>query len=311
MRGRLFGVMSAVLIAASPVAAADLGAPFAPLLRPTLAPAWSLEAGGRYWYSAGRNAYDYFADGAGTTRISRLDYDGLDAHSGEAFFRLDNAGGLFLKGYVGGGLPRGGTLYDEDFPPLFTPYSKTDSEASGKLLYASVDVGFTLWDGRATGSLPLRFGAFAGYHYRHETIDAYGCRQIGGGNVCSATVLPTSVMVITEDDTWHTLRLGGVVDVWFTPAVKLTAEAAYGRVWQSAVDTHYFTFGADPADGSGDAFQTEAVLSWQVTSLLNVGVGGRWWHQQTEATDAFGQLLKYKTDRYGVFAQASVTLGGP
>lgn len=142
MRAGVFAVVSLLGVVATPVLAtpalaADLGA----VLRPSVNPGWSVEAGGRYWYSSGRNAYDYFAGTPSTTRISRLDYDGLDAHSGEAFFRLDHFSGLFLKGYVGAGTTGGGTLYDEDFPPLFTPYSKTDSEAKGRLLYGNLDVG--------------------------------------------------------------------------------------------------------------------------------------------------------------------------
>lgn len=279
----------------------------------TPAPVFVWEFGARYWYSSGRNAYDYYADPVGATRISRLDYDGLDAHSGEAFFRMDAPMGLFLKGYAGGGKIVSGNLYDEDFPPLFTPYSKTISDTSGSLGYASLDAGYSFYDSRRTGAGPaIRIGGFVGYHYWRETVDAKGCAQIGGGNVCApGDTLPTSVTVITEKDTWNALRLGAVVDVWFTRDIKLTAEAAYARVWQDALDIHYFTFGPDPASGDGNGVHLEAVLSYQVTPLFNVGVGGRWWHYETEATDAFNQLLKYKTDRYGVFFQGSLKLDDP
>jgi hypothetical protein len=41
-------------------------------------------------------------------------------------------------------------------------------------------------------------------------------------------------------------------------------------------------------------------------------VGGRWWHYHTNATDqVFNSLLKYTTERYGVFVQGSVKFGEP
>ena len=126
-----------------------------------------------------------------------------------------------------------------------------------------------------------------------------------------ANALPTSVKVITEEDKWKAFRVGGVVDLWFTRDLKLTAEAAYARVWQNPLDIHYFTFGPDPASGDGHGVHVEAVLSYQVTYLFNVGVGGRWWHYETDAIDRFNQLLKYKTDRYGVFLQGSLKFGDP
>jgi hypothetical protein len=80
-------------------------------------------------------------------------------------------------------------------------------------------------------------------------------------------------------------------------------------VWQHATDIHYFTFGPDPASGSGNGVQVEALLSYQLTNVFNVGIGGRWWHYNTAATDSFDQLLKYTTDRYGGFVQGSVKFG--
>ena len=49
----------------------------------------------------------------------------------------------------------------------------------------------------------------------------------------------------------------------------------------------------------------ESILKYQVTDKFNVGVGARWWHFKTDAIDTFNQLLKYETDRYGMFVQGS------
>jgi len=52
-------------------------------------------------------------------------------------------------------------------------------------------------------------------------------------------------------------------------------------------------------------FQAETFLAYQLANRFAVGVGGRWWHFNTNAIDSFTQLLRYTTDRYGVFVQGS------
>ena len=125
-----------------------------------------------------------------------------------------------------------------------SPYSKTVSDTSGTLQYGTIDVGYGFYDSRGLAtSTPVRFGAFVGYHYWHEKVDAFGCTQIANSAPCGVgTALPTravgpGVLVVTENDTWHAFRAGGIVDIWLTPALKFTAEAAYARVWQKALDT--------------------------------------------------------------------------
>ncbi len=280
--------------------------------------AWSVEVGARYWYSVGSNAYDYL-DTTGTLLVSRLSYEDTSAHSGEAFFRIDHKSGLFLKGIAGAGSIVDGTLFDEDFPPILGGYSRTSSTLDGDLNYFTIDLGFTFFDSTRRihsglkdapiGQRGVRIGGFVGYNYWHEKVDAFGCTQLATNPfVCPAgLVLPTD-KVITEKDTWKSLRLGVVGDVMLTDRLKITGEAAYLLSDQKALDTHYFTFGPDPASGDGWGYQLEAILAYDVTSNLNIGVGGRWWHMETDARDAFNQVLKYETDRYGVFVQGSLKL---
>lgn len=272
------------------------------------------EVGGRYWFSTGKNAYDYLAGpNAGAPRVSRLSYDNLRANTGEAFFRLDSRIGptnsVFLKGYVGGGGIRNGKLYDEDFPPFIVPYSRTVSNADGNLFYGNIDLGYNFIDTMGYGP-GVRFGAFIGYHYWNEKVDARGCTQLAGNPfICPPGAVPANLLVITEEDKWNSFRAGIAGDWAFAPGWKLSAEAAYVRTSQKAVDTHYLTFGADPASGKGNGVQTEAVLSYQVTGNFTVGAGARWWHLETDAIDRFNQRLEYKTDRYGGFLQASFKFG--
>ena len=205
---------------------------------------------------------------------------------------------FFLKGYFGLGLTKKGNLIDEDFPPITDPYSKTQSDTAGQLRYGSIDFGYNIYTDKR-----FRIGAFIGYHYWFENIDASGCAQIGSNPFICGVPLANSIVVISEQDRWNSMRFGGVVDVNLTDRLKWNGEFAYAVTSQRAQDTHYFTFGVSPASGSGWGFQVESILKYQVTDKFNVGVGVRWWHLTTDAIDSFDQLLRYQTDRYGVFFQ--------
>jgi hypothetical protein len=267
-------------------------------------PYYAFEGGLRYWFSSGKNRYDYFADPTPSTRVSSLTYSGLTAHSGETFFRVDGLDGplanVFLKGYLGGGKIVGGKLYDEDFPPFVDPFSKTSSDTSGQLQYASIDLGYNVFQ-----IDPLRFGAFVGFHHWQETVDARGCSQIGANPFICAPALPSNLRVVTERDRWETGRAGLSAEAWLWRGLTWQGEIAYAWVSQHAVDTHFLTFGSDPAGGHGSGFQAETVLKYRFANGIAVGVGGRWWHFSTDAVDSFDQLLRYTTDRYGVFVQGS------
>jgi hypothetical protein len=257
------------------------------------------ELGARYWYSMGRNGYNYYGDTTTSLLVSRLTYDQLTANSGELYFRGDIPLGFFLKGFIGGGSIGNGKLLDEDFPPLTVPYSETTSAASGTLSYGTIDLGYSL-----IRQPSFRFGPFVGYGRWNESVTASGCTQIANNpDICMPFALPTSIPVINETDNRNLLRLGATADVMLGDRLKLTADAAYVRAWQGAVDDHFFTFGVDPASGIGNGFQLDAIVAYQLTNAFNIGVGGRWWHLDTNAVDSFDQLLTYHTDRYGVMLQ--------
>ncbi|WP_158658898.1 hypothetical protein [Methylocystis bryophila] len=271
--------------------------------KPAEPSAFILESGLRYVGTTGHNAYNYFADDTTIARVSRLSYSGLRANSGELFFRGDIRRGVlrdvFIKGYAGGGSIGHGSLYDEDFPPL-SVYSKTISQASGSLRYGTIDLGYNLYtDPR------FRIGAFIGFHGWRESVSARGCAQIGANPEICQPAIPAGVTLVNERDHWNTFRAGGVLDVNLTDRLSWSGEAAMVSVSQHARDTHYFTFGVDPARGQGAGFELESLLKYQLTDNLSLGIGGRWWHLSTNAVDMFGQLLTYHTDRVGVFGQVS------
>jgi hypothetical protein len=107
-------------------------------LPPPPIPQWTSEFGGRYWFSSGWTQLDlYGITGVDDRLLSRLTWSDLQAHSGEAFGRIEHLSGFFLKGFAGGGAITTGNLRDEDFPPVIlpspvgpiaTPYSSTNSD---------------------------------------------------------------------------------------------------------------------------------------------------------------------------------------
>ena len=290
-------LLIALMVAAEPAAAvAEDG--------PTGLERSGFELGARYWYSVGRNGYDYYADTTSALMVSRLTYDKLAASSGELYFRGDVPWGLFVKGVVGAGRSSGGNLLDEDFPPGIVPYSATTSSADATLSYGTIDLGYSV-----IRQPSFRLGMFAGYGRWNEGITASGCTQIATNpDICMPVTLPVSIPVINETDHWNLLRAGATVNVMLGERLKLTADAAYVRAYQKAIDNHFFTFGVDPASGSGNGFQVDGIVAYQLTDAFGVGLGGRWWHLSTNAIDSFDQLLTYRTDRYGVFLQGSLKL---
>lgn len=302
----------AAVMAVSAARAADM-----PLKAPPpVASAWDAEFGARYWYSWGRFKKDLFDPFTTSQLNSRLTYSGMNAHAGELYGRVDNVTGLFLKAYAGLGTQDNGTLKDEDFPtPFFAPYSATSSDQhDGKIRYFSGDVGYSFW--RQPGA---RLGAFIGFHYFYEKMNAFGCTQTATNPFVCAPAFPTSVLVLSETAKWKSLRLGLAGDMMLTDRLKVTAEAAYlPYVKLDAIDNHWLRPEINPLAESGNGWgvQLEAFLSYMVTDAFNVGVGGRYWHMQTDSAHtkfpgAPPSPMDFKTERYGVFLQGSYKFGGP
>jgi opacity protein-like surface antigen len=284
---------------------------------------WQSEFGGRYWYSSGKSQLDLA--GIPAFPISRLTFSGLTGHAGELYGRLDHSVGFFLKGYAGLGALVSGNLQDEDFPPFLNPYSSTNSDQrSGNLGYLTADFGWAFWN-----TPVVKVGAFVGYHYYSERMNAYGCTQTAGNPQICVPAIPNSVLGITEESKWNAVRVG-INGVWkITDRFTLTGDAAwvpFARL--DANDFHWLRIGTSfngptPEDGKANGVQIEAVLSYNVTREFSVGIGGRYWVLQTKDNDATAhfeqsalgnalpQALTFKTERYGGFVQASYIFGAP
>jgi len=303
-RGLFAGMLALGLAGtASPLAAN-------PFIIEAEAPSFTSSFAVRYWYGLGSASKDLY----GLTRDtlnSRLTYDGLQSHSLEAFTRVDHSGGLFWKGYAGGGLLTRGNLQDEDFPPGITPYSSTNSTLQNQTIgYISFDFGGGLLRGA-----DFRIDGFVGYHYLHARMKAFGCQQTASNLDICAGGISNDVAVIVQDNTWQSLRLGLNADLPIFDRLRLNIEAAWlPYVWLSGTDNHLLRPDLPVPtreDGHGSGYQLEAILSYRLDDAISLGVGGRYWHMQSKGNahfEVFGgvpQPLDFKTEIYGVFVQGS------
>jgi outer membrane protease len=316
---RLAIAFASSVATAAPVWAADWS--YRPVAQES--PTYTADFGLRFWYGRASTAKNLY-DSTGSVLVSRLTYGDLSIFAAEAYLRFDMDRGWFVKGYVGGGSFRKGSLKDEDFPPAIDPYSATLSvQENGSPIYGSVDVGFTVLRGG-----DFRVGVFGGFHYLNESVTAYGCTQISfNPSICGAFPLPNQVKVISQDNNWYSLRVGLDASVEIG-RFKLSADAAFvPYVWLYGADTHWLRIGNQPGDfsgpiaedGKGWGYQLDAFVSYRVTEALSLGVGGRYWYMQTRGFTHFEdrvigfnagpQVVEWKTQSFGVFAQASLKLG--
>lgn len=285
---------------------------------------YSGEFGLRFWYGKGKTGKSLY-DPTGTALVSRLSYDNLSIFSAEAYGRFDLNTGWFLKGLIGGGGFRKGTLTDEDFPPGIAPYSATLSTVDDSFpAYGSVDVGYNVFRGP-----DFRVGAFVGYNYMREVVSAQGCGQIATNPfICGFFTIPATIKVITQDNNWNSMRVGLNGEAEITNQLKLSLDAAWlPMVWLNGTDAHWLRISTNPGDfsgpipedGTGWGYQLEGVLSYRVTDAISVGIGGRYWHMQTNGHTHFEghingflgspQPVDWKTDNYGVFLQTGLKFG--
>ncbi len=280
---------------------------------PIIASGWSFEPGIRYWYSSGRFQKDLPSGAASSTSlISRLTYADLTAHSGELFGRLDTPWNIFLQGYGGLGGITGGHMNDEDWG-IFTAapataYSNTLSSLNNSgMRYATIDLGYDFLRGPG-----YKIGAFVGYNYVYEQYAATTCTQIASpsSGICAPPINGTPV--ITETDKWNSLRVGAAAEMWLTPQLKLSGDAAYlPYVGFTGVDNHWLRALVINESGRGRGVQMQAILSYYITPQFSVGAGGRYWAMWTSTgSDAFNGVPIARTDtyryeRYGLLLQAA------
>ncbi len=199
---------------------------------------------------------------------STLTYDDISANALEFVWSARNETDTFAKGFVGGGWLDGGSLDDEDFFAGQIKFSDTYSKLDGDgLVYGTIDVGqdFTLIDNRARVVL----SPFVGFNYWEETVEGYGARCNAddvGGFFCGPTgsiAVPFSTKVITNKQSWASLRLGAELKAKLWDRLTLRGDAAIvpaAYLWNE--DSHHLRadLGSTPNivdSGTGWGYQLE------------------------------------------------------
>jgi opacity protein-like surface antigen len=276
---------------------------------------WEIETGARYFGSNAtfqKDLGDTTSPALSTMLTSRLAYQAT-ANSGEGFARVEAPQNFFLKGNLGAGGISAGQLNDEDWVVFggAAAYSNTiSSPVGGSINYATADLGYDFLrdDSR------YRLGAFAGYNYYRQNESAYGCSQIGSVFSDCVPSISSSVLVITEDDLWQSLRIGLNGELMMADRLKLEADIAFlPYVRFSGTDNHVLEALTIQESGVGTGVQLEGALSYMITDQLSLGLGGRYWSMWTNSAaiaDFAGaacpcQTQPAKATLYGVFVQAS------
>ena len=296
---------------------------------PTLSPekplsSFAFEVGGRYWYSSGRLGFG-FANGSPLfgNPTSTLDWRGLSAHSGEVFARIDHIpSGVFVKGLVGLGTIRGGHIDDLDFLVTQFRFSDTTSDVhNGNLSYGMFDVGWAY-----SPTFGVRLGFFAGYHYWHEKVTAYGivCNipSFIGCPAAGAVIEGFNVAVGAFEPTVHAARIGvesriAIDEHWsFSGEIAGVPYAALRNKDSHLLRQSMADLGPAPniITDSRYAFGVEAELfvNYAITPNIEVGAGVRYWGVMANKGDVrfgpdFGnayELNKFDQQRYGVLVHA-------
>ncbi|MEZ5828539.1 MAG: hypothetical protein R3D01_09285 [Hyphomicrobiales bacterium] len=286
-------------------------------------PQWEL--GMRYWWSESSTRFDINSSKINPllgNPTSTLDYDGINANSLEFVWSVRNESRTFAKGFVGGGWLTDGSLDDEDFFAGQIKFSDTYSKLSGDdSFYGTIDVGqdFTLID---NGPFVV-VSPFVGINYWQETVDGFGARcnrDNVGGAFCGSpgtVAVPFTTRVITNDQSWASIRLGAELKARFWDRLTLRGDAAIvpgAYLW--AEDSHYLRrdLGRVPNiedHGTGWGYQLEGEVRLDVTQNWALGAGVRYWYAETNGKSDFvhfdvtSKLDDYTSERFGVFGNVT------
>jgi opacity protein-like surface antigen len=268
------------------------------------------EFGARYVYGWGRFQKDLGVAGVGVNGLaSRLTYDDMNTNGGELLARLDTRQNFMFKGLVGFGSGNDGKMNDEDWflPGVpFIAYSNTLSSADDRITYGTIDAGYDWLRGSG-----YKAASFVGYNVFSQNMKAFGCAQLASPFSDCVPPIPTSVLGITEKDTWQSIRLGSAADFYVLPRVKVSADVAYlPYVWFDGTDNHVLRSLVSPENGHGQGVQVDLTVSYAVTDQFSLGVGGRYWSMFTTSGETnFGGSGIFVPQRFAV-EQAAVLVQG-
>lgn len=287
-------------------------------------PDWTVSLAGKVWVSSGWSNWNFKS--AGVDPLTDLRWRGVDAVVGEV------SADVLWKSLVwtlsvGGTAVDQGVLIAEDFAQSDRQgrFSVTRSSVDeGKLFYVSNDVGGRLARWRQPLFGPGRapeggyLDVFVGYQFWREEYVAFG---ITGNLIFPSGFIvnqgePSSVKVVTNEYTRHSIRVGARTQVPLAGGLSLRALAAVSP-WTHTdyEDTHHLAIGLrqptlSSASG-GFGYQADAGLAYAFSRSLSAELGFRYWRFDSGEGDvttistngavSTSKLNEAITERYGPY----------
>ena len=261
-----------------------------------------VEVGASAWITQGETKWDHNASPANSllgNPTSKLVYKDVGTNVMELSGKVKFAERWFLRANYGFANIGGGRLTDDDFLAVDggQPSSRTYSDIKGdSIWYVNADLGYTLLNylGRR-GTLNL----VVGYQYRREKHEATGVTQVictsagASSGLCSPFATPTNVgqTVITNTQTWSSLKLGVETEYRFTRRLSVGGKAAFIPYTSlNNKDIHHLRpdLQQNPSfemTGTGIGANIEGDVAYMLVRNFFVTVGYRyWWTRVTDGT---------------------------
>ena len=322
MRSRVLALCAFLILATSPVAVcAQSAAP---------APDWTVSLAGKVWVSSGWSNWNLKS--AGVDPATDLRWRGVDAVVGEVSADIVWRRLVWTLS-VGGTEVDQGALIAEDFARSNRQgrFSVTRSSVDeGNIFYINNDIGARVAEWRQPlfggGPAPAAAGGyldvFVGYQFWREEYVAFG---ITGNLIFPSGFIvsqgePSSVKVVTNEYTRHSMRLGARTQVPLVGGLSLKALAALSPWTRTEYeDTHHLITGprqpTESVASGGFGVQVEAGLSYAILGGLSAEGGFRYWRFDSGEGDVItrasnGAVTKSKlneaiTERYGPYVGLS------
>ncbi len=260
----------------------------------------SVEVGLAGWITQGETTWSHNAARPGLplgNPTSRLEYKDVGTNVIELSGKVKFAQRWFVRASYGTAAIGGGRLTDDDFLAADGghPSLRTFSDIKGdKIWYVNGDLGFTVlnYPGHR-GTLDLVIG----YQYRREKHEAVGVGLVGCTSAwdsefgCPGSSVPANALVITNTQTWSSLKLGVETEYRITRRLSVEGKAAFLPFTSlDNKDIHHLRtdLQQNPSfemTGTGIGANLEGDVSYMVLKGLFLKVGYRyWWNRVSDGT---------------------------
>jgi hypothetical protein len=265
-----------------------------------------IELGLGGWLSQGKTQWSHDASGAGSpfgNPTSKLTYKDKSTNIIDFTAKATLSQRWFVRGTFGTGNMGNGTLTDEDFLAADggKPSLVSNSNVTGdSVQYFSGDLGMRVlkYPGER-GWLDL----FVGYQYWHEKYVTTGVTQVSctpagssvildppSGVLCNPNRAPTfGLTAITNEATWHSVRLGAESEFRFTRRFSVDGRLVFIPLTSlTNEDTHHLRpqdFQQNPSlrmTGIGIGVNADATARYMVTKGVFVSAGYRIWYNRVQ-----------------------------